>query len=837
MTERTPVTIDRNILRWIVVGIGIVALITAIVALLVTPGNRFTTVSYVALGVGVIGLAGFVLLDPQAIVEALTGRTGQFGMTTALMSLFFVAFVVALFIVIRQAGFAPIDVTEGQQYTLSDASIEVLQNLQEPVHAIAFYSETSSQREEASIWLNQYKQASNGMFDYEFVDPERDPATANQYDLTSAGTIVFEQGDRTAQASFLGERELTSALTRVLLGGRRTVYVTTGHGERDIEGFEDTGFSQIARELQNVNFTLTPLNLLEEGEVPADADAVFVLGPTAQFTSAEIEALDAYTQDGGALMVLSDPATGGGVFGNGVLGVDFDPSGTRVATAGSDGTVRIWDAATGEQLIVLRGHTSEALDAVFLPGGDRIVTAGSDNTVRVWDITTAEEVAQLEGATDLVERLAVSDGAGLIASVGGNQTLNVWDAATLEPVDYSPLTVPAQLRTVAFSPAGALIAASGGTTGSGPVYVWDAASGEMLINQPLHSQTVLGIAFSPDGETLHTAAVDGTEGTIDIETGEGTTTPRFPEIGLSSIAIAPDGTTAYALLDGTIHLRAPDASPEDDLVLAGHEDIIWDVAFSPDGALLASAGRNGEARIWDVETGEATAVLTGHSIADPLITYLETAWGADLADDLVVDVATASEFDELTPIILPSDYAQASPITAPLLENQRPSFFSLARSVAAATGTDLPITFTPLAMTTQFQGQMTSWGETTNPFATGSLEFDEADIPGPVAVALSAENTDTGARLVVFGDADFVANNAMSYTTYGNAQFFISAANWLTEGEDAIELPAPNFDTRQLDRPFTIAGSLLVTIAVTCLVPLVMAAGGLIMWITRRRRR
>jgi WD40 repeat protein len=837
MTERTPITIERNTLRWIVLGVGVVALITALVALVVTPGNRFTTVSYVALGVGVIGLAGFVLLDPQAIVEALTGRTGQFGLTTALMSLFFVAFVIALFIVIRQAEISPIDVTEGQKYTLSDASIEALHNLEEPVHAIAFYPETSSQREEASIWLNQYKQASDGLFDYEFVDPDRNPATANQYDVTSSGVIVFEQGDRTAQASFLDERELTGALTRVLLGGQRVAYVTTGHGERDIEGFEENGFSQIARELQNVNFTLTPLNLLEAGAVPDDADAVFVLGPTAQFASAELDALSAYMQDGGALMVLSDPATGGGVFGNGVLGVDFDPAGTRVATAGSDGTVRVWDAESGEQQIVLRGHTSEALDAAFLPGGDRIVTAGSDNTVRVWDVATGEETAQLEGATDLVERLAVSDEAGLIASVGGNQTLNVWDAATLEPVDYSPLTVPAPLRAVTFSPDGGLIAASGGASGSGPVYVWDAETGEMLVNQPLHSQTVLGIAFSPDGKTLHTTAVDGTEGTIDLASGEGTTTPLFPEVGLSSIAIAPDGTTAYALLDGTIHLRAPGASPEDDLVLAGHEDIVWDLAFSPDGALLASAGRNGEARIWDVETGEATAVLTGHSVADPLLTYLETDWGVDVGDDFVVDIATASEFDELTPVILPSNYAQSSPITAPLLENQRPSFFSLARSVAGSTETDLPITVTPLATTTQFQGQMTSWGETTNPFATGTLAFDEADIPGPVAVALSAENTDTGARLVVFGDADFVANNAMSYSTYGNAQFFISAANWLAEGEDAVELPPPNFDTRQLDRPFTVAGSLLVTIAVTCLVPLAMAAGGLIMWITRRRRR
>ena len=63
----------------------------------------------------------------------------------------------------------------------------------------------------------------------------------------------------------------------------------------------------------------------------------------------------------------------------------FSPDGSRIVTASSDNTARIWDAASGKEIAVLRGHEASVDSAAFSPDGSRIVTASEDNTARIWD--------------------------------------------------------------------------------------------------------------------------------------------------------------------------------------------------------------------------------------------------------------------------------------------------------------------------------------------------------------------------------------------------------------------------------------------------------------------
>ena len=77
----------------------------------------------------------------------------------------------------------------------------------------------------------------------------------------------------------------------------------------------------------------------------------------------------------------------------------------------------IWDAATGKEIAVLRGHDNEVMSAAFSPDGSRIVTASDDKTARIWDAATAKEIAVLRGHDDVVNSAAFSpDGSRIVTA-------------------------------------------------------------------------------------------------------------------------------------------------------------------------------------------------------------------------------------------------------------------------------------------------------------------------------------------------------------------------------------------------------------------------------------
>jgi WD40 repeat protein/class 3 adenylate cyclase len=236
----------------------------------------------------------------------------------------------------------------------------------------------------------------------------------------------------------------------------------------------------------------------------------------------------------------------------------FSPDGTRLAGAGSSGrgdprgnrTVPIWDVNTGKLVMTLIGHAGDVPAVAFSPDGRRLVTSSYDRTVRVWDAATGEEQRVLN-VSDAAFGLGFSpDGRYLVAGFEDGD-LTVWDATTLERLGELRGHT-SYIQDVAFGPDGWAVTASG----DGTAKIWDLESRRELATLRGHTGPVLGVAVSPDGALVATVSTDGTAKLWDPVTGRERLT-LFGHVRIvHSVDFSPDGRLlATAAGDGTVALH------------------------------------------------------------------------------------------------------------------------------------------------------------------------------------------------------------------------------------------------------------------------------------------
>jgi WD40 repeat protein len=353
--------------------------------------------------------------------------------------------------------------------------------------------------------------------------------------------------------------------------------------------------------------------------------------------------------------------------GDAAEGVAFSADGKRLATAGMDQAVTVWDADTGQEVLRLPGHAGPVHNVAFAQAGAGpavlLASASGDGTFKLWDLL-AQNPRSLEGHTAGVTCVRFSpDGTRLASASPDDQTVRVWDVRTGKEIGR-PL--PGTVYALAFSPDGRRLAAGGGdvlaTAKPGTLAVWDVERGQKVLDCPGHSRFVFSVAFSPDGKRLASLSADprgGERGEVkvwDAATGQELASFRGPEDYLQTVAFSPDGRR---LLLGGIGetVEVVEAltgkqvksfrgrvgafavfSPDGRQVAAGCADgtlLIWDVesgrqlltvrahsgnvsdlAYSPDGSRLATAGLDlfrgkGQVKLWDVSTGKELLALPG----------------------------------------------------------------------------------------------------------------------------------------------------------------------------------------------------------------------------------
>jgi WD40 repeat protein/nucleoside phosphorylase len=273
-----------------------------------------------------------------------------------------------------------------------------------------------------------------------------------------------------------------------------------------------------------------------------------------------------------------------------VLAVAWEPTGTRIASAGADGTVRIWEAETGESLLTYRGHThllntinihASISTIAWSPDGGRMASAGSGTKVHIWDAATGQILTLYQGHSGLLPDVWTAawspDGkqvASVCSSIGIDKTIHIWDAAsgqTLKRYDVRANWLPnLSVPALAWSSDGTRLAAA---CGDRTIRIWDSATDRLTALHHFRAQWSSDIAWSPDQRYLASAHSDHT-----VQIWE------------------TDAPTARSVM--TYH---------------GHTDAVRCVAWSPDGAYLASAAHDCTVRIWETRTGKHVYTYQGHT--------------------------------------------------------------------------------------------------------------------------------------------------------------------------------------------------------------------------------
>jgi WD40 repeat protein len=297
--------------------------------------------------------------------------------------------------------------------------------------------------------------------------------------------------------------------------------------------------------------------------------------------------------------------------------VAFSPDGRRIVSGSQDKTIRLWDATTGQEIgAPLTGHTDEVTSVAFSQDGLRVVSGSLDKTVRLWDATAGREIGgPLTGHADRVTSVAFSPDGGRVVSGSYDNTIRLWDAATAHEIGAPLVGHTSPVLSVAFSPDGQRIVSGSGDlnareSSDTTVRIWDAATGRE-IGAPLTGQKlpVLSVAFSPDGRRIVSGSVDQTLRLWDATTGQEIGAPLTGHSGsVWSVAFSRDGQRIVSGSDDDT-IRIWDGSGQEiGAPLIGHSDYVRFVAFSPDGGRLLSTSNdlNGsnEIRLWDTASGQ-----------------------------------------------------------------------------------------------------------------------------------------------------------------------------------------------------------------------------------------
>ncbi|MCP3754293.1 WD40 repeat domain-containing protein [Streptomyces sp. TBY4] len=335
-----------------------------------------------------------------------------------------------------------------------------------------------------------------------------------------------------------------------------------------------------------------------------------------------------------------------------VTGLAFSRDGRLLATAAADGTVWVYErrfpsrtAPLGERALAtaLRARHAIQLPAVstgaglvrvaFSPDSQVLAATTSEGVLLFRDPITGQALGTPFGDLPMIPRaLAFSPHGAVLATASTDRSVCLRDSVTGKLLEEVPSGHSGAVNDLVFSPDGLLLAIASADAG---VWLWNRVTGGstgLTLNG--HSGEVVGLAFSPKG-LLATSGTDGKVALWEIPTGRLAREFAVRTGSVRAVAFSAAGDLLAAGADGAVRLWDPATETPVGALRTGHAAKINDIAFSPDGALMASADGDGAVLLWDRATGGLVgSPLTGrdghvHSVAFSTDGSLLAAAGRD----------------------------------------------------------------------------------------------------------------------------------------------------------------------------------------------------------------
>lgn len=283
----------------------------------------------------------------------------------------------------------------------------------------------------------------------------------------------------------------------------------------------------------------------------------------------------------------------------------FSPDGT-LATGDRYNAVNLW-SDSGKHVRSFLGHSDQVRKVAFSRDGSRLASAAADGTVNVWDVASGRALLPLSAQSRAIEDLALSPDGTRLVTVAQDRRIRLWNVATHGDAVFA----------VAFSPDGTRLATGGG---DGTIKIWNPVTRRLVADLPGagasagHEDRVVSLAFSPDGQSLASAGFDRTTRIWNLAAGAEAIAPlRYARNGAGEDKfyrvvysrngdwLATAGANARAVL-----WNARTGEPVFD---GRHDGQVSAVTFVRGDTQLASVGRDGTLRLWDVPSGNAAAAI------------------------------------------------------------------------------------------------------------------------------------------------------------------------------------------------------------------------------------